>query len=279
MTNNPSTPDTKTKLNKLKSILSELGSILVAFSGGVDSSFLLKIAFDTLPSGKVAAVTATSPLRHPRELEDAERLAEALGVEHIIIETDELNNKEFAQNPPDRCFICKKMVFSELLELAQACELNVVVDGSNASDLGDYRPGMKACLELGIRSPLLEAGLTKKEIRQLSREFGLESWDRPASPCLATRFPYGTHITADQIETVRDAEDFLRELGFGELRVRAHGSVARVELSREDKELLMGEELARLVAHRFQELGFAYTALDILGYRSGNMNKTLEQEE
>lgn len=276
MTN--TTPDLDSKLAHLKTILKDMGSVLVAFSGGVDSSFLLKVAIDVLGS-RVAAVTASSEIRPEREGEEAQRLAEEWGVEHIIIETEELFDEEFAQNPPDRCYICKKKVFSELLELAEICELTYVVDGSNADDAGDYRPGMRASEELGVRSPLKEAGLTKADIRALSKEMGLPTWDKPASPCFATRFPYGTSLTEAELTRLKKAEALLEELGIRELRVRVHGDLARIEVARDIMTMLIDKEVAEEISRRFREFGFQYTTLDILGFRSGSMNETLKGRE
>ena len=276
-TNTPLPPptDPHAKLTQLKAILSGMGSVLVAFSGGVDSSFLLKVASDVLGDG-VVAVTAQSETYTSRERKEAEELAKRLGVVHHIITTHELENENFVSNPPERCYFCKKELFSKLLELANEYGLGYVVDGSNHDDSKDFRPGTRAAFELGIRSPLKEAHLTKEDIRALSKEMGLPTWSKPATPCLSTRFPYGTRITKEKLLKVAKAEKVLAGLGIRELRVRVHGDVARIELGREDMGILLDEENAKTVAGRFRELGFCYITLDIEGYRMGSMNERLE---
>jgi len=266
------------KLAQLKAILSGMGSVLVAFSGGVDSCFLLKVASDVLGDG-VVAVTAQSETYTSRERKEAEELAKRLGVVHLIITTHELENENFASNPPERCYYCKRELFSKLLELKKQHNLGYVADGSNYDDSRDFRPGTRAARELGIRSPLKEAHLTKEDIRLLSKEMGLPTWSKPATPCLSTRFPYGTRITKEALVKVAKAEEVLAGLGIRELRVRAHGDVARIELGREDMGILLDEENSKTVAGRFRELGFCYVALDIEGYRMGSMNETLKGRE
>lgn len=265
----------ETKLDRLREILVSLGSVLVAFSGGVDSSFLLKMALDTLGPKRVLAVTAASETYFPEEVEAARDLAQSLGARHLVITTTELEQEEFATNPPERCYFCKRHLMSELVALARAEGLAAVVDGSNWDDLGDYRPGARAARELGVRSPLQEAGLTKAEIRAFSRQLSLPTWDKPSLACLASRFPYWTRITREELRQVAQAEGFLRRLGFRQLRVRHHGSLARIEVLPEDFPRLL--QVAEQVRDRFQELGYVYVTMDLAGYRTGSMNEILRK--
>lgn len=265
----------ETKLDRLREILVSLGSVLVAFSGGVDSSFLLKMALDTLGPERVLAVTAASETYFPEEVEAARALAQSLGARHLVITTTELEQEEFATNPPERCYFCKRHLMSELVALARGEGLAAVVDGSNWDDLGDYRPGARAARELGVRSPLQEAGLTKAEIRAFSRQLSLPTWDKPSLACLASRFPYWTRITREELRQVAQAEGFLRQLGFRQLRVRHHGSLARIEVLPEDFSRLL--QVAEQVRRRFQELGYVYVTMDLAGYRTGSMNEILRK--
>jgi uncharacterized protein len=260
------------KLEMLKGILSDLGSVLVAYSGGTDSTLLLKVAHDELGEKAVAA-TAVSASMPGEEAEEAARLARGIGAEHLLLESEELDNPDFRANPPDRCYYCKYLCFQKLLELARDRGLQYVVDGANLGDLGDHRPGMRASRELGVRSPLMEASLDKADIRELSRRLGLSTWDKPAEACLASRIPYGTPITRDKLQQIEDAERFLHSLGVSQVRVRVHGDVARIEVAPENLPLILEHRSA--IASELHRLGFSYVTADLEGYRTGSMNEVL----
>jgi uncharacterized protein len=260
------------KYNHLKEAIKGYGSVLVAFSGGVDSTLLLKVAADTLKE-KAIAVTITGELYSPGEVEEAVELARLIGVEHLIVAGSELDNPVFAGNPPDRCYHCKKKEYGEILAVASSRGINVIIDGVNADDLNDYRPGLRAGLELGVHSPLKDAGLNKEEIRALSRKLALPTADKPANPCLASRFPYGTPITAQGLRQVGAAEIFLHKLGIPQVRVRHHGNLARIEVPGTYLKFVV--EHATVIESKLRELGYTYVALDLLGYRTGSMNETL----
>ncbi|MBI4651571.1 ATP-dependent sacrificial sulfur transferase LarE [Candidatus Desantisbacteria bacterium] len=263
------------KFKKLREILKNMESLLVAYSGGVDSTFLLKSAFDTL-GDRVLAVTAESDTYTAEELEDSRKIASDIGVRHIIIHTEELKNEKFVSNPPDRCYYCKKELFTKLLEIAKINKINFVADGTNFDDINDYRPGMKAALEFGIRSPLKEAGFTKNEIREYSKKLGLSTWNKPGQACLSSRFPYGENITPQKLGIVSSAENFLHELGFSELRVRYYSpALARIELNLHEQEKLYNSETRVKILTYFKKLGFNYITLDLEGYRTGSMNEVL----
>jgi uncharacterized protein len=260
------------KTDKLRAILKDYGSVLIAFSGGVDSSFLLKMAVDTLGI-RTAAFTEASPLHHAWELDEARELAASLGVQHIVTSGDGWENPEFAVNPPDRCYICKKSIFAEALNIAKQRGFAVVADGSNIDDLGEFRPGRKALKELDIRSPLVEAGFTKAEIREASHRLGLPTWNRQPLACLASRFPYGTQITRERLRQVEECETFLRERGFSPFRVRYHGDLARIEVNSTEFERLFAEPLRQEITDRFRKAGFTYVTVDLDGFRSGSMDE------
>lgn len=262
------------KLKKLREILTELRSVAIAYSGGVDSTLLLSVAREVL-GDKVVAVTSRSETYPPHELEEAKSLARCLGVRHIIIHTEELSIERFSDNPPDRCYYCKRELFEKLWEVARREGLEAVCDGANADDVGDWRPGLIAGKELSVRSPLKEAGLTKDEIRALSKQRGLPTWDKPAYACLSSRFPYGEKITPEKVRMVARAEELLRSLGFRQYRVRHHGSVARIELLPEDIPRALEERTREKISQGLKQLGFTYVAIDLDGYRSGSMNEAL----
>jgi uncharacterized protein len=268
--------DIAEKKDKLEQTFRDIGDVLVAFSGGVDSTFLLKMAVDTLGAEKVLAVTARSSTYPATELEEARRAAKAFGVLHKEIDSEELDIEQFAENPPDRCYYCKKELFGKLVEIARREGYGAVADGTNADDAFDHRPGRKAARELEIRSPLLEAGLTKDDIRSLSKQMGLSTWDKGSFACLASRFPYGDRITEKKLEQVGLAEDVLREAGFGQFRVRHHGTVARIEVAPDEISRLHDAVLARQIVGALKKLGYKYVTLDLEGYRTGSMNETLE---
>lgn len=264
------------KLKSLEAILSDMRSVLVAYSGGADSTFLLKVASNIL-GDRAIAVTASSATYTPQELEEARENTELIGAKHIIVHTNELDDPDFASNPPDRCYYCKKELFTKLFELAQQHSLNYVIDGSTCDDERDFRPGMRAASEFHVRSPLMDAGFTKEEIRALSRDMNLPTWDKPPLPCLSTRFPYGTQITKEKVLRVGRAEKFLAGFGIRQLRVRDHNNIARIEVPRKDMPMFLDEEISKQIMENFKALGYTYVTLDLQGYRMGSMNEPLKE--
>lgn len=263
---------TATKLEKLKDRIKEMGNLVVAFSGGVDSSFLLKVAHEVL-GNKVLAVTAKSSTYPEREYDEAMRFVVEYGIPYRVIISEELEVEGFSENPLNRCYLCKYELFTKMKQLAIREGFDYIAEGSNQDDLGDYRPGLQAVSELGIVSPLRDAGLTKDEIRLLSKELGLKTWDKPAFACLSSRFPYGEKITTDKLQMVDKAEQFLIDLGFRQIRVRHHGSVARIEVDETDFDRFTDQQIRNSIYIKLKELGFIHVALDLQGYRTGSMNE------
>ena len=264
------------KLEQLKELFTEMDQALIAYSGGVDSTLVAKIAYDVL-GDRALAVTAVSPSLLPEELEDAKIQAATIGISHKIVETQEMDNPNYTSNPVNRCYFCKSELHDTLKPLALELGYPYVVDGVNADDLHDYRPGIQAAKERGARSPLAEIGVTKAEVRQISQQLGLTWWDKPAQPCLSSRFPYGEEITIAKLQRVGRAEIYVRNLGWQNLRVRSEGDTARIELSPDKiKDFVSTTDLPTLVS-TFQNWGFIYVTLDLEGYRSGKLNQVLPQ--
>ena len=262
------------KLEQLKSNLRKMESAAIAYSGGVDSTFLINVAHEVLGE-KAIAVTATSSTYPQRELAQAKQFAKNIGIKHVIINSEETEIDSFSKNPSNRCYYCKKELFSKIKQIATEEHLNYVLDGSNVDDTTDYRPGMTALEEFGVVSPLWDAGLTKQEIKELSRSMNLDTWDKPAFACLASRFPYGIEITRPRLEQVEKAESHLYSLGIKQFRVRYHNEIARIEVSKNDFQLIIkhSDEIVK----KFKDLGFKYITLDIEGYRTGSLNEALKQ--
>ena len=270
------TPEQLAKYDALIETLKSLGSVVVAFSGGVDSAFLIFAAREAL-GDRVIAATAASAVFPERELKEAKAFCADRGIRQVVIRVDELNIKGFAQNPKDRCYLCKRDLFGRILDIQRDQGFAAVVEGSNADDDGDYRPGLRAIAELGVVSPLRACGFTKADIRALSRHFGLPTWAKQSFACLASRFPYGDTISREKLAMVDRAEQLLLDLGFRQLRVRIHGSLARIELEPEQFPHFMQPEIRARVAKAFKDIGFAYVTLDVTGYRTGSMNETLPE--
>jgi len=266
------------KLQNLKNYLSDLESALIAFSGGVDSAFLLKVAKETL-GDNVVAVTAVSNLFPKRELVEAKAFCRKEKIRHIVVKVDELKIPGFADNTPDRCYICKKELFKKIIQKADPRQRHAgitnVIEASNVDDSFDYRPGMKAIRELGVKSPLQIAGLTKLEIRKLSKKLKLKTYSKPSFACLASRFPYGQKITASALNKIDKAEQFLFDMGFKQVRVRCHENLARIETDDKGFKILSVKANREKIFKEFKKLGFVWTAVDILGYRTGSLNEAL----
>ncbi len=274
MLNNKIPDETNQKYENLKDILKNLKKVLVAFSGGVDSTFLLKVAQGVLGSD-VLAVIASSATYPASEQQEALRLAKDMKVKHKVIHTKELDDPNFRDNPPERCYFCKKELFSRLKEIAAEENIPHVCDGSNFEDTLDFRPGSKAAQELDVRSPLKEAGFGKREIRMLSKKLGLSTWDKPAMACLSSRFPYFTSIDNESLRRIDAAEEYLRKKGLSQLRVRHHGQVARIEIEPSDFSAIMEKETREDIVEKLKKIGYQYVTLDLAGYRTGSMNEPI----
>lgn len=264
------------KLEKLKARLLELESVAVAYSGGVDSNFLLKVAKDTL-GDNVIAVTLHAMMHSQREIEEAKQYANKFNVKHIVVNVDNFEVKEFIENNPDRCYHCKKAVFNTVKSVASKHNIKYVVDGTNLDDLGDYRPGLKALQELNIISPLKECDLTKEDIRFLSKEMSLETFNKPAFACLATRIPYGVKITKEVLRKIEKSEEYLVGLGFEQFRVRVHENIARIEIGKDEIHKFFSKDLLVKTNNKLKEIGFEYVTLDMAGYEMGSMNKAIQK--
>ncbi len=261
------------KLDKLRNMLKELGSVAVAYSGGVDSNFLLKVASDTLGEN-VMAVTLHAMMHSNREIEESIEYAKTFNVKHVVVKMDNFNIKEFIENGPKRCYYCKRAVFSKVKEIANENNIKYIVDGTNLDDLSDYRPGLKAIEELSVVSPLKECGLTKDDIRALSKEMNLKTFNKPAFACLATRIPCGTKITDEKLRMIEKSEEYLMSIGFDQFRVRLHEDIARIEVGKNELDKFFSNDILDKTNNKLKEFGFKYVTLDMGGYKMGSTNLT-----
>ena len=262
------------KLAALQQNIRDMGSLAIAFSGGVDSTFLLKVAHDVL-GDRVLAITARSSTYPEREFNEATAFAQSIGARHLVIVSEELDIEGFSQNPTNRCYYCKKELFGKIVDIAQAQGIAHVADGSNADDPNDFRPGMTAMRELGAVSPLMDAGLTKQDIRDLSQQMGLPTWDKPSFACLSSRVPYGESITAEKLSMIDRAETVLLGMGFRQVRVRHHGTIARIEVGESERARFFSTDVMDAIDRELRTIGYAYVTLDLKGYRTGSMNEVL----
>jgi uncharacterized protein len=265
------------KLEQLQNYIKELGSVAIAFSSGVDSTFLLKVAHDVL-GDKAIAVTARSCSFPKRELEEAKAFCQKEGIKHFICDSEELEIEGFSQNPPNRCYLCKRELFEKIIDIAKENDIKYVAEGSNMDDNGDYRPGLIAVAELEVKSPLRAVGLSKAEIRTLSKELGLPTWDKQSFACLSSRFVYGENITKEKLNMVDKAEQLLLDMGFHQIRVRIHDKLARIEVDPCEFEKLIEKDTREEIVSKFKSYGFTYVSMDLAGYRMGSMNDTLKKD-
>ncbi len=268
----------KEKEQKLKASVAAMGKVLIAFSGGVDSAYLLSVAKEVLGPDNVLAVIAQSPTYPREEIEEAIRIADGLGIKCRLIDTEEIDDENFVSNPTERCYYCKKELFAKLKELADEKGIEYVLDGSNANDLSDFRPGSRAKKEFGIRSPLQEVDLSKAEIRELSRQAGLPTWDKPSMACLSSRIPYGTRITKEVLLKIGEAEKFIRSLGLKQVRVRHHDFTARIEVGPDEIPVVLRDSIREKITKKLEQLGYFFVTVDLKGYRTGSLNEPLVGE-